>query len=136
MGRSVLWADPPTKIMITTIISTVLGIVLTIIVTYKLMSKKLLSLSEEVKNYKFGIKSAYVRFGKTFEQYAPFTNKFTDSERQNFFFLGCPIDGVIFDEDAIKFVEIKTGNSFLSQKQERIKKMINEGKVQFKEVRF
>lgn len=93
-------------------------------------------LNEEISRYKFGIKSAYIKFGKTFEQYAPFTEKFTESERNNFYFLGQPIDGVIFDEDSIKIVEIKTGNSNLSPKQEKIKKLVQEGKVSFKEVRF
>lgn len=94
------------------------------------------NLNTEIKKYKFGIKSAYVKFGKTFEQFAPFTKKFTDEERQRFIFLGCPIDGVIFNKNKITFVEIKTGDSALSPKQNKIKKLINQGKVEFKEVRY
>lgn len=50
--------------------------------------------------------------------------------------MGMPIDGICFDEDSIKFIEIKTGNSKLSQKQEKIKKMVENKKVEFKEVRY
>jgi len=104
--------------------------------TYRYFSKKLTSLEEELKNYKFGIKSAYVKFGKTFEQYVPFTNNFTEEERNNFYFLGQPIDGIIFTDNEIQVIEIKTGNANLSPKQEKIKKLVQEGKVSFKEVRF
>ena len=104
-------------------------------ISYRLYEKGK-DLNAEIKRYKYGIKSAYVKFGKTFEQFAPFTKKFTDEEKNKFIFLGCPIDGVIFDEDKVTFVEIKTGNSMLSAKQQNIKNLINQGKVEFREVRF
>ena len=47
-----------------------------------------------------------------------------------------PIDGVIFGKDKIKFVEIKTGESQLSGKQKKIRKMIENGQVEFMEVRY
>ncbi len=47
-----------------------------------------------------------------------------------------PIDGVIFGDDMIKFIEIKTGNAQLSSKQKKIKKMIENNQVEFKEVRY
>ena len=118
------------------IISGIASLILGIVLTYKYLSKKIEFQEQELKRYKFGIKSAYVKFGKTFEQYAPFTSKFTEEERSNFYFLGCPIDGIIFKEDEIQLVEIKTGNSLLSRKQENIKNLVQNGKVSFKEVRF
>lgn len=93
-------------------------------------------LQQQLKQKDHDLRSAYVRFGKTFEQYAPFTESFTQEERDNFVFLGCPIDGVTFTEEAVKLVEIKTGNAQLSPKQKRIKKQVEEGKVEFKEVRY
>ena len=93
-------------------------------------------LKEEVKRYKFGIRSAYVKFGKTFEQFAPFTNKFKEGEKEKFMFLGCPIDGIIFGDEKITFIEIKTGNSMLSPKQSKIKNLIENKRVEFREVRF
>jgi len=90
----------------------------------------------ELKNSIFATKSAYVKFGKTFEQFAPFTKDFTQEEKNGLIFLGMPLDGIIFGEENIKFVEIKTGNAQLSSKQKKIKRMINEGKVEFMEVRY
>ncbi len=47
-----------------------------------------------------------------------------------------PIDLIAFDKDTIKFIEVKTGQSQLSPKQKYIKKQIEEGRVEFKEVRY
>lgn len=121
--------------MIETILA-ITGLIIGYIIAYKINSSKLKLLEEELKKYKFGIKSAYVKFGKTFEQFAPFTNRFTDEDKSNFKFLGQPIDGIIFNPEGIKFIDIKTGSSQLSNKQEHIKKLIQEGKVSFEEVRF
>lgn len=104
-------------------------------ITYRL-HKKSKDLESQLKKTTFALRSAYVKFGKTFEQFVPFTKDFTQEEKNGFVFLGMPIDGVIFGEDKIKFIEIKTGESQLSGKQKRIKKMINEGKVEFMEVRY
>ena len=51
-------------------------------------------------------------------------------------FLGMPIDGICFDDDQIKFIEFKTGNSHLSKKQQQIKKQIEQKQVQWIELRF
>ena len=93
-------------------------------------------MQSELKKTTFALRSAYVKFGKTFEQFVPFTKDFTQEEKNGFIFLGMPIDGVIFGEDSIKFVEIKTGEAKLSSKQKKIKSMINDGKVEFMEVRY
>lgn len=47
-----------------------------------------------------------------------------------------PIDFIVFDEDSIKFIECKTGQSPLSPKQKKIKQQIENGLVEFKEVRY
>ncbi len=100
------------------------------------MVKQNKHLEEELKKTTFALRSAYIKFGKTFEQFAPFTKDFTQEEKNGFTFLGMPIDGVIFGEDMIKFVEIKTGESQLSGKQKKIKKMVENGQVEFMEVRY
>lgn len=99
------------------------------------MKSKIVELEEELKKYKFGIKSAYVKFGKSFENFVPFIHNFP-GDREKTQFLGMPIDFISFDEDTIKFIEIKTGNSQLSPKQKNIKNMIEDGKVEFREVRY
>jgi predicted Holliday junction resolvase-like endonuclease len=116
-------------------ITTTLGII-GLVIIWRLMSKKVRQLKSELKKSAFAIKSAYIKFGKTFEHFAPFTKDFTQEEKNGFIFLGCPIDGVIFGQDKIKFIEIKTGEAQLSAKQRKIKEMINQGKVEFMEVRY
>ena len=72
------------------------------------------------------------------EQFAPFTKKFDelDWDPQEFKFLGRPVDGVQFQDDEVIIVEFKTGSSQLTQRQRAIKKLIDEGKVRFEEIRF
>lgn len=116
--------------IITTAVTIVVGYI-----AYRLYNKSK-DLESELKKTTFQLRSAYVKFGKTFEQFVPFTKDFTQEEKNGFVFLGMPIDGVIFGEDKIKFIEIKTGASQLSGKQKRIKKMIENGQVEFMEVRY
>ena len=81
---------------------------------------KLLERREQIKELLHNIRSLRVRFGKTFEHFVPFIKNFP-GDREKAVFLGMPIDFIIFEEDRIKFVEVKTQNSRLSEKQERIK---------------
>ncbi len=99
-------------------------------------TNRITELENEVKKYKEYIKNAYKKFGRTFEKYAPFTDKFTKEEKENLIFLGKPIDAISFCEDRIVFIEIKTGNSFRTPNQERIKQLIEKNKVEFREVRY
>ncbi|MCK4730596.1 MAG: Holliday junction resolvase [Candidatus Aenigmarchaeota archaeon] len=82
-------------------------------------------------------KSRLVLEGKFKEQLAPFLPDFnfnpTDAR-----FLGSPIDFVIFDGAAdsnvkkIVFVEVKSGKSKLTKKEEQIRDVIYNGNVEFK----
>jgi predicted Holliday junction resolvase-like endonuclease len=80
-------------------------------------------------------KSVEVRTGFIMEKIAPFTEAFGENPK-NVKHLGDPIDYVCFEDDYICFVEVKTGKSRLSSKQNKIKKLIEEGKVNFKTVRY
>ena len=55
---------------------------------------------------------------------------------QNAHHMGSPIDYIVFNEDSIIFVEVKTGKARLTKKQNNIKRLVEEGKVGFKTVRF
>jgi len=83
----------------------------------------------------FDYRSLYVKHGKHWEQFAPFLKDFPGN-KENFRFIGMPIDGIIFDDDEIKFVEIKTGNGKLSEKQQRVKNLVERKKVSWKELRY
>ena len=49
----------------------------------------------------------------------------------DFRFVGTPIDGIQFTDDAIVLVEFKAADSQLSQRQRTIKKMVEDGAVRF-----
>lgn len=113
----------------------IIGIGLASFITWKLLSKKIKTLEETNKKQEFQLRSAYVKFGKSFEHFIPFCKDFP-GDKENTVFLGMPLDFISFNQDKIIFIEAKTGDSKLSQKQKRIKKLIEEGKVEFKEVHY
>lgn len=78
-------------------------------------------------------KSGEVILGGISETLAPFLENFPipQEEVKNLNFLGMPIDFIYFGETEVKFIEVKSGNSKLSQKQARIKKNIEEKRVSF-----
>ena len=67
----------------------------------------------------------------------PFMDDFTKvAQRENFVFIGMPIDGVAFDDDGIKFIEIKTGKSQLNHKQKQVKQHVQNKKNSWIQLRF
>ena len=80
-------------------------------------------------------KSREVILGQTAEKLAPFLESF-EFNPQKCQFLGQPIDYVVFDDDEVVFIEIKSGKAKLSAKQKNIKKLIEEKKIRWKEIRI
>ncbi len=87
---------------------------------------------QEIAFHKSSLSS---RYGKMTEQFMPFLKNYPYLP-ENFRFLGSPIDGVQFEEDKIIFIEFKTANSQLSEKQKRIAELTWQKKVEFKEIRM
>jgi predicted Holliday junction resolvase-like endonuclease len=56
-------------------------------------------------------------------------------DSKQFRFLGSPIDGVQFEEDRIILVEFKSSSSQMSERQRKIKDLVEQGKVQFELIR-
>ena len=75
-----------------------------------------------------------VRRGFTTEQWLPLTESYP-WDPKNFRFLGAPIDGVQFEDDRVVLVEFKSGRSRLSDRQLRIRDLVQNGRVEFREVR-
>ena len=107
-----------------------------------LIAEKKLELLEEVakarKDSKF--RSSAANWGFTIENFVPFIDSFPiPPEDVNF--LGKPIDYVGFTHTDSKtkcevhFIEVKSGQSLLSQKQRNIKLAIQQGRVRWHEVR-
>ena len=74
--------------------------------------------------------SADVKLGQRYENILPFMEKFPykDDEIRGLF---NPIDLVVFRDNEVVFVEVKTGQSQLSEKQRQIRDNIKNGRVRF-----
>ena len=115
-----------------------LGVIIISIILWKIKThyKKLLKQAvEELRDTRSKLKSAFVKFGKMFEHFIPFSDKFPGNRSAAVFF-GQPIDYVSFDEDKIRFIECKTGNSQLNKNQKRIKDLVDNKQVEFIELRY
>jgi predicted Holliday junction resolvase-like endonuclease len=80
-------------------------------------------------------KSSEVRVGQVAENMAPFLNDFK-YDPKSCHFLGQPIDYIVYREDEVVFIEVKTGGAKLSSKQRKIRDNIKNGKVRFEEFRI
>ncbi len=79
--------------------------------------------------------SLSTKYGKMTEQFMPLLDMYPYDEH-NFRFLGNPVDGVQFNPDGIVFVEFKAADSRLTPEQKRIKELVGDKKVGFKEIRI
>jgi predicted Holliday junction resolvase-like endonuclease len=82
-------------------------------------------------------KSSQVRTGAIGESLLPLHEEFP-CDPKTLRLLGSPIDYISFcyETDKITFIEVKTGESQLNDNQKRVKRMVEEGKVEFKVVRL
>jgi len=79
-------------------------------------------------------KSSEVRTGMSLETLYPLIDGI-GHDPKNLRFLGCPIDFISFDDDYITFIEIKSGMSKLTKRQKDIKKLVEDKKINWEEVR-
>ncbi len=111
-------------------------IIFLIIIIY-LLFKKMALIREELAELKSKYKSKAVLHGSHWENFVPFTEQFEKiADKENAKFLGKPIDYIVFDDDAIKFVEVKTGQSRLSEKEKHIREQIKNKEIKWFELRF
>ena len=80
-------------------------------------------------------KSSEVRLGHIAETLAPFLDQF-DFDPETCSFLGKPIDYISFGDDEITFIEVKSGNAQLNQRQRHIRDLVNQKLISWKEVRI
>jgi predicted Holliday junction resolvase-like endonuclease len=90
-------------------------------------------LKAELNELSFSKKSQSVKYGKLTEQWIPFSKDFP-FDSSSFRFLGNPIDGIAFNENSIVFCEFKSNTSSLSEKQKKIRKLVQEKKVEWLEM--
>ena len=94
------------------------------------LMKNLQSLQEKFDKLQFQKVSADVKLGQKAENILPFLDSFPykDDEIKGLF---QPVDLIVFRQDEIVFVEVKTGSAGLSEKERRIRDLIKDGKVRF-----
>lgn len=80
-------------------------------------------------------KSSEVRLGHIAETLAPFLDQF-EFDPEACTFLGKPIDYISFGQEEITFIEIKSGNSQLNQNQRRVRDLVKDKKISWKEIRI
>jgi len=90
-------------------------------------------LKSEFESLAFSKRSQSVKYGKLTEQWIPFSEQFPFNPN-SFHFLGSPIDGIVFTENSVIFCEFKTNKSMLSEKQKKIKELIQQKKVEWFEM--
>lgn len=121
--------------MIFEILSLILVIIcITLVLILKNLKYKYNLQEKFNENLKYDYKSMNIKHGKSFENLFPFMNNYP-YEPRNFRFIGDPIDGLSFEDNKIVFMEFKTGTSKLSEKQKKIKELVELKKVEWKEVK-
>ena len=88
----------------------------------------IIKLRNQLNELQFLKSSQSVKYGKLTEQWIPFSSQFPH-DAAKFRFIGEPIDGIVFEDDAIVFTEFKTATSQLSSVQKKIKQLVEAGKI-------
>lgn len=91
--------------------------------------------ASRLQEISFRKQSLSSRYGKMTEQFMPFLKNYPYLP-ENFRFLGSPIDGVQFEDDKVIFIEFKTANANLSEKQKQVAELVWQKRVEFKEIRI
>lgn len=104
---------------------------------YLQVNSKYVDLQQNFDKLQSQKKSGEVRLGHLSEQLIPLLPEFPVPINTLKFF-GNPLDYISIDLDSewISFIEVKSGGSVLSEKQRKIRKMIQDKKVRFFEVRI
>ncbi|HEV2473354.1 MAG TPA: Holliday junction resolvase-like protein [Chthonomonadales bacterium] len=99
------------------------------------LAARLRAARAELQSERMRQKSISASYGRISEQWFPLMERYP-YDSSNFRFLGTPIDGVQFEADRILFVEFKSRTSELSPLQKRLKRLVQEGRVQWEEFHF
>ncbi len=109
------------------VIGLLFGFLLGILLIYRNVAVPLKKEKKEVEERKRSLSTLY---GKITEQFAPFMERYPYNPK-NFRFIGSPVDGIQFEDDKIIFVEFKAAGSKLSQKEKRIKELVENKNVEW-----
>ncbi|MCD6512989.1 MAG: endonuclease [Thermoplasmata archaeon] len=109
------------------VIGLLFGFLMGIFFIYRNVAVPLKKEKKEIEEKKRSLSSLY---GKITEQFAPFMERYPYNPK-NFRFIGSPIDGIQFEDDKIIFVEFKAAGSKLTQRERKIKELVEKGNVEW-----
>ena len=102
---------------------------------HKRAEELILSLKDLITKINHEKKKSEIITGQVAEKMAPFLKGFNHNP-QDAQFLGHPIDFIVFEDDKISIIEVKSGNAKLTSKQRQIRDLIKDGKVEWEVYRI
>lgn len=113
----------------------VIALALALVVVVRIYADRVSKLKERLRELESSKQSLSTVYGRITEQWAPFMAGYPHDPRQ-FRFLGSPVDGIQFEDDRIVFVEFKANGSRLTPREQRIRQLVEEKKVEWLEFRL
>lgn len=113
----------------------VVALALALAVVVRIFSDRVSKLKERLREVESSKQSLSTTYGRITEQWAPFMAGYP-YEPRNFRFLGSPVDGVQFEADKIVFVEFKANESRLTPGENRLRQLVEAGRVEWMEFRL
>ncbi len=126
---------PFTPDVLSALVAAFAGLSLVLFLGLLFAARRVRRLREELEDETYHRQSLSTTYGRITEQWFPLMDAYP-YDPQGFRFLGSPVDGIQFEEDRVVIVEFKTNRSKLSEKQKRIKRLVEEGHVYWEEFRF
>jgi len=93
------------------------------------------SLRGDISSLKSQKQSQSTKYGQITEQFIPWASNYP-YDPTKFRFIGSPIDGIQFEENKVILMEFKTSSSQMTSLQRKIKRLVEESKVTFEEIRL
>lgn len=113
-----------------------IGIIVGVILGVTLLHRTAISpLHRKIDNLTSEKQALSTTYDMTTEQFAPTMEQYP-YPTERFRFIGTPIDGIQFEDDQILFVKFRIHESKLNATQNRIKKLVKEGKVKWFEFKI
>lgn len=107
-------------------------------ISKKLILKTQEDLTTKIKDFEKLLgqkKSSEIVTGQITEKLVPFLDCFKYNPRDAIF-IGMPIDYIVMAENEIVFIEVKTGRSQLTQKQKKIKSLVDNKQIKWETIRI
>ena len=110
-------------------------LVLILGILFLMSLRQVFSLRGDISTLKSQKQSQSTKYGQITEQFMPWASNYP-YDPAKFRFIGSPIDGIQFEQDKVVLMEFKASSSQMTSLQRQIKRLVEEGKVTFEEIRL